>query len=131
MTITYKQFDQNHTVINQLKENTNVAFSTQIKLANVQVWIDKYSELLNKFAQGIEAEFKIKESFEFNDKGVFTGDNKEELLAVLGRQKSKEIELLSTEIETANIQFTQEELESLETSSDLLYKLSNLKLFTL
>lgn len=129
MKINYGLLNQNGGVIKTLTEMKIKDFGTKIKVVKVKKWFDVEVELIKGFVQEINDEFKIKESFDFDNDGKFTGDNRDELLKVIESKKKREDELLGTEITLPEISFSEADLKDIDLNAEDILKLNKLGLF--
>jgi hypothetical protein len=130
MQIDYKNLDKNGKVIETLSGIKIQNFGTKLKVVRLKKWFDSEVELIQTLIEDINKEFDIKGRFRF-DGGVFTGDNREELLEVIKNKKEREEELLGTEIEIPDYGFKEDEIKDLDLTPDDILKLVDLKLFEL
>ena len=89
MKITYGNLNTNGDVIATLGKTKIKNFGTKIKVVKLNKWLQEEADLLGKFAQEISDEFDIKNKFEFDSDGNFSGDNKEELIKVKNKMGEK------------------------------------------
>ncbi len=131
MEITYKAFNGNADIVAKLAKIEIKSFETKIKLLRVNKWFEAENEILKVLVTEIENKYKLKETFDFNDEGIFVGENRDELVKVLEAKHIDEEELLAQTLQGSEYIFTAEDLEPLETSTEDLIKLESLGLFKL